>query len=87
MGNPFKYFNSAPEGIRPEAIPYARYPLSLRHVEDLASERGIATGHETARFSRDRFSLLFAAKTRKERIRNRHCTLWGRPLDGGFARR
>jgi hypothetical protein len=35
MSNPFRYFNSSPEVIRPVVIMYVRYPLSLRNVEDL----------------------------------------------------
>ncbi len=33
--NPFPYFDSSPEVIRLVVIMYARYPLSLRNVEDL----------------------------------------------------
>ncbi len=29
---------------------YVRYPLSLRNVEDLLSERGINISHETVRW-------------------------------------
>jgi transposase-like protein len=39
MGNPFRYFNSSPEIA---VMMYVKYPLSLRNVEDLLSERGIA---------------------------------------------
>ena len=35
MPNPFRYFNSSPEGIRLAVMMYIRYPLSLRQVEDL----------------------------------------------------
>ena len=41
MQNPFRYFNSSPEVIRLAVMLYIRYPLSLRQVEDLLSERGI----------------------------------------------
>ena len=30
---------------------YVKYPLRLRNVEDLLSERGIDTSHETVRYS------------------------------------
>jgi len=43
MKNPFRYFNSSPEVIRLTVMMYVRYPLSLRQVEDLLSERGIDT--------------------------------------------
>ena len=41
MQNPFRYFNSSPEIIRLAVMMYVRFPLSLRQVEDLLSERGI----------------------------------------------
>ena len=34
MKNPFRYFNSSPEIIRPTVMMYIRYPLSLRQVGD-----------------------------------------------------
>ena len=45
--NPIRYFNSSPEIIRLAVMMYVRYPLSLRQVEDLLSERGIDVCHET----------------------------------------
>jgi hypothetical protein len=42
MRNPFRYFNSSPEVIRLTVLMYVRYPLSLRQVEDLLFERGMA---------------------------------------------
>ena len=42
---------------------YARYPLSLRQVEDLLVERGIDVCHETVRFWWNRFGPLFAGAT------------------------
>jgi putative transposase len=41
MRNPFHYFNSSPEVIRLSVVMYVRYPLSLRQVEDLLSERAV----------------------------------------------
>lgn len=49
--SPFKYFKTCPEIIRLAAMVYARFPLSLRNVEDLLHERGIDISHETVRFS------------------------------------
>ena len=43
-GNPFRYFNSSPVVIRLAVMMYVRYLLSLRQVEDLLFERGIADG-------------------------------------------
>lgn len=33
--SPFRYFNSSPEIIRLVVIMYVRYPLSLRHVDQV----------------------------------------------------
>ena len=60
MRNPFCYFNSSPEVIRLMVMMYVRYPLSLRQVEDLLSERGIDICHETVRFWWNRFGPMFA---------------------------
>ena len=62
MRNPFRYFNSSPEVIRLTVMMYVRYPLSLRQVEDLLSERGIDICHETVRFWWNRFGPLVAAE-------------------------
>ena len=47
--NPFAYFHSSPDIIRMVVMLYARYPLSLRNVEDLLFERGYDLRHETVR--------------------------------------
>jgi putative transposase len=47
MRNPFRYFNSSPEVIRLTVMMYIRYPLSLRQVEDLLFERGMALSNQT----------------------------------------
>ena len=65
MQNPFRYFNSSPEIIRLTVMMYVRFPLSLRQVEDLLSERGIDICHETVRYWWNRFGLLFAAEIRR----------------------
>jgi len=62
MINPYRYFNSSPEVIRLTVMMYVRYPLSLRQVEDLLSERGIDICHETVRFWWKRFGPMSAAK-------------------------
>jgi len=36
---PFRYFKTSREIIRLAVIPYVRFPLSLRNVEDLLHER------------------------------------------------
>ncbi len=67
MRNPFRYFNSSPVVIRLAVMMYVRFPLSLRHVEDLLHERGIDICHETVRFWWNRFGPMFAAEIRKKR--------------------
>ena len=68
MSNPFRYFNSSPEVIRPAVLMFVRYPLWLPNVEDLLAERGIDICHETVRFWWNRFGPMFAAEIRKKRF-------------------
>ena len=42
----FRYFKTSPEIIRLAVMMYVRYPFSLRNVEDLLHERGIALSEE-----------------------------------------
>jgi len=63
----FRYFKTSPEIIRLAVMMYARYPLSLRNVEDLLHERGIDITHETVRFWWNRFGMVFAAEIRRSR--------------------
>ena len=66
MKNPFRYFKTSPEIIRLTVMMYVRFPLSLRHVEDLLHEREIEVSHETIRFWWNRFGPIFAAEIRKK---------------------
>ncbi len=66
--NPFRYFHSSPEVIRPVVMMYVRFPLSLRNVEDLLFARGIDICHETVRLWWNRFGPLFAADIRGQRV-------------------
>jgi putative transposase len=87
MRSPFKYFNSSPEVIRLAVMLYVRYPLSLRNVEDLLSERGIDICHETVRMWWNRFGPIFAAEIKKRRIRLRQgCPEWRWHLDEVFVK-
>jgi putative transposase len=86
MRNPFRYFNSSPEVIRLVVMMYVRFPLSLRQVEDLLSERGIDICHETVRFWWNRFGPLFAAEIRKRRIHLHSHSNWRWHLDEVFVR-
>ena len=90
MQNPFRYFNSLPEIIRLAVMMYVRFPLSLRQVEDLLSERGIDICHETVRFWWNRFGPLFAAEIRKRRVHRKHpartAGYFGLSLAAGYCR-
>ena len=66
--SPFRYFNSSPEVIRLVVMMYVRFPLSLPNVEDLLAERGIDICHETVRMWWNRFSPMFAADIKRQRI-------------------
>jgi len=63
-----RYVKASPEIIRLAVMPYVRYPLSLRNVEDLLHDRGIDITHETARFWWNRFRTIFAAEVRRNRV-------------------
>ena len=86
MQNPFRYFNSSPEIIRLTVMMYVRFPLSLRQVEDLLSERGIDICHETVRYWWNRFGPLFAAEIRRRRVDRHWYSNWRWHLDEMFVR-
>ncbi|WP_126174421.1 IS6 family transposase [Altericroceibacterium xinjiangense] len=85
--SPFRYFHSSPEVIRLVVMMYIRFPLSLRNVEDLLSERGIDVCHETVRHWWNRFGPMFAADIRRQRIsRMRGFRHWKWHLDEMYVR-
>ena len=86
MTNPFKYFKTSPEVIRLAVMMYIRFPLSLRHVEELLFERGIDICHETVRYWWNRFGPLFATEIRRRRIHQRLYSSWRWNLDEVFVR-
>ena len=66
---------------------YVRFPLSLRHVEDLLFERGIDLCHETVRLWWNRFGPLFAADIRRQRTsRMRGFRHWRWHLDEMYVK-
>ena len=65
---------------------YVRFPLSLRQVEDLLSERGIDICHETVRYWWNRFGPLFAAEIRRRRVHRHWYSNWRWHLDEVFVR-
>ncbi len=87
MRNPFRYFKTSPEIIRLAVMMYIRFPLSLRHVEDLLHERGIDISHETVRTWWNRFGPIFAAEIRKRRVQpHRSFSRWRWHLDEVFVK-
>jgi putative transposase len=64
--SPFRSFKASHEIIRLAMMMYARFPLSLRNVEDLLHERGIDISYETVRFWWNRFGPLFAGEICKK---------------------
>ena len=84
---PFRYFNSSPEVIRLVVMMYVRFPLSLRNVEDLLSERGIDICHETVRHWWNRFGPMFAGDIRRQRVsRMRGFRQWRWHLDEMYVK-
>ena len=86
MRNPFRYYKTSPDIIRLAVMMYARFPLSLRQVEDLLHERGIDISYETVRVWWNRFGPLFASEIRKRRIQHRSFSQWRWHLDEVFVR-
>ena len=86
MRNPFKYFKTSPEIIRPAVMMHVRFPLSLRNVEDLLHERGIDVSHEAVRFWWHRFGPMFANEIRKRRVEGMKSNRWRWHLDEMFVK-
>ena len=62
--SPFRYFKTSLEAIRLAVMRYVRFFRSLRDVEDLLHERGVAVSHETVRHWWHRFGPMFATEIR-----------------------
>ena len=58
-----------PEIIRQAIWLYLRFTLSLRDVEDLLAERGVAVSYETVRRWVNHFGPMIAADLRKRRLK------------------
>ena len=65
---------------------HARFPLSLRNVENLLHERGIEVSHETVRFWWRRFGPMFAAEIRRKRVSGMRASRWRWHLDEVFVK-
>jgi putative transposase len=72
-----------PEIIHQSIWLYLRFTLSLRDVEDLLAERGVALSYETVRRWVNHFGPMIAADLRKRRLKPH--TTWH--LDEGVPRR
>jgi putative transposase len=68
LQSPFRRFVSSPEVIRLVVVMNARFPLSLRNVEDLLFERGIDISHETVRMWWNTLGPMFASDIRRQRV-------------------
>jgi len=87
MRNPFLYFKTSPEVIRLAVMMYIRFPLLLRHVEDLLHERGIDICHETVRVLWNRFGPMFSAEIRMKRSASMRAHIqWRCHLEEVFVR-
>lgn len=85
--NPFRYFHSSSEIIHLAVLPYVRFPLSLRKVEDLLFERGIDVCHETVPLWWNRFGPLFAADIHRQRVNAMEgFRRWRRHLDEVYVK-
>ena len=62
-------YRSPPEIIQQAIWLYLRFTLSLRDVEDLLAERGVAVSYETVRRWVDHFGPMIAADLRKRRLK------------------
>jgi hypothetical protein len=58
-----------PRGNLARCAHLARYPLSLRHVEDVLHEHGIKVSHESMRLLVVRFAPYCARQIRRKRTR------------------
>ena len=63
----YRGFCSPPEVIAHAVFLYHRFPLSLRDVEDLLAQRGIAVSYETIRRWCRRFGPHYARNVRRQR--------------------
>ena len=60
--SPFPYFKTSPEVIRLAVMLYIRFPQSLRNIEDLPHERGMAPGLKGVRYWRNRLARCLQLK-------------------------
>ncbi len=74
------------EHVPPEVMLYARFPLSLRNVEDLPHESGIEVSHEAVRVWWHRFGPMFVTEIRKRGIEGTRSSRWRWHVDVMFVK-
>jgi len=73
--------------IREVVMLYVRFPLSLRNVEDILSQRGYDFCHETVRLWWNRFGPMFASEIRRKRVSTlRNFSRWRWHLDEMYVK-
>ena len=72
----FRYFKTSPEIIQLAVMPYVRFPLSLRNVEDLFHECGVDVSYESVRYWWHRFGSQFANQIKKRRAGGMQSSYW-----------
>ena len=65
----YRGYRFPPEIIHQAIWLYLRFTLSLRDVEDLLAERGVAVSYETVRRWVNHFGPMIAADLRKRRLK------------------
>ena len=72
----FPYFKTSIEIIQLAVMLYVRFPLSLRNVEDLLHERGLAVIYESVRYWWHRFGSQLASQIKKRRAGEMQSSNW-----------
>jgi putative transposase len=82
----FRYFKTSSGIIELAVMLYARFPLSLRNVEDLLHERGMDVSYESVRYWWHRFGAQFASQIKKRRAGGMQSSNWKWHLDEVFVK-
>ena len=69
VNEPEEFPPCCPCSLLPVEVDYLRFTLSLRDVEDLLAERGVAVSYETVRRWVNYFGPMIAADLRKRRLK------------------
>ena len=82
----FRYFKTSPEIIQLALMLYARFPLSLRNVEDGLHERGLDVSYGFVRYGWHRHGSQFANQIKKSRAGGMQSSNWKWHLDEVFVK-